>query len=105
VYTSIVKATTLATYEEALRKKFVDRMRSDAQVIPAGNDEDGLSWTLRFTETGMADVAWSELERLELSSVSERAASRKISIPRHVTEGEEEQDVLVLLRIQPPSSP
>lgn len=98
-----IVTTMLATYEEALREKFVDRMRADAKVIPSGSTEGGLTWTLRFSETGTADVAWSELERLGLSSVSERIGSRKITIPRELREkGKKPQDVLALLKIPPP---
>lgn len=100
-----IVTTMLATYEEALREKFVDRMRGDATVVPAGNDEDGLSWNLRFSEASTADVAWTELERLGLIGVSERVGSRKIIVPQQVTDtGKKKQDVLALLKIARPPS-
>ena len=40
----------LATYEEALRDKFLARFRADAVVIPSGTTDTVLTWTLRFTE-------------------------------------------------------
>ena len=80
--------TMLATYEEGLREQFLERMRTDATVLPSGSDEGGLTWTLRFTEATTFDAAWSELARLGLLGQSEaHPAQRKVTIPRRATLG------------------
>jgi hypothetical protein len=45
-----IMTTMYATYEQALRGHFRDQMIEDAEVVPSGNEEAGLTWTLRFTE-------------------------------------------------------
>jgi hypothetical protein len=75
--------TMLATYEEGLREQFLDRMRADATVLPTGSDEDGLTWTLRFSEVSTYDAAWTELARLGLLGEAEgNVAQRKVTVPR-----------------------
>jgi hypothetical protein len=75
--------TMLATYEEGLREQFLDRMRADATVLPTGSDEDGLTWTLRFSEASTYEAAWTELARLGLLGEAEANASqRKVTVPR-----------------------
>ncbi len=77
--------TMLATYEEALRDKFLARFRADAVVIPSGTTDSGLTWTLRFTESTTLDAAWSELTRLGLLAESElNVAQKKVTVPRLV---------------------
>jgi hypothetical protein len=100
-----IMTTMLATYEEALREKFLTRMRADVKVIASGNDDNGLTWTLRFNDSANVDVAWSELERLGLANLSERISSRKIEIPRERSvSGAKKQATLPLLGITPPST-
>ena len=55
-----ILTTMLATYEEALREKFLARMRADAKVIASGTEDAGLTWTLRFSESSTVDAAWAE---------------------------------------------
>ncbi len=95
--------TMLATYEEGLREQFIDRMRADATVLPTGTADDGLTWTLRFTEASTFDAAWSELSRLGLLSVSEASTpQRKVTVPRITTVNGHETDVLAALGIEEP---
>src|ERR671919_2165524 len=96
--------TMLATYEEGLREQFLERMRTDATVLPSGSDEGGLTWTLRFTEASTFDAAWSELLRLGLLGQSEAHPShRKITIPRRATVGGKAADVLAALGVREPT--
>jgi hypothetical protein len=83
-----ILTTMLATYEESLREKFLDRMRADAAVTASGTDDTGLTWTLRFSEPATMDAAWTELRRLGIAGDSETNASRRtITIPRTVRRG------------------
>lgn len=91
--------TMMATYEEALRDEFLARMRSDAKVLKSGSTEDGLTWTIRFSESSTFDSAWTEVQRLGLASEAESNSSqRKITLPRAVGE----VDVLDALAISKP---
>lgn len=93
--------TMLATYEESLRERFLERMRSDAAVVPSGSQDSGLTWTLRFTEPSTFDAAWSELSRLGLLGQCEgNVAQRKIVVPRTVTIDGSISELLELLGIQ-----
>lgn len=78
--------TMLATYEESLRGRFLERMRADVAVLASGTQDTGLTWTLRFTEPSTFDAAWSELARLGVLGQCEgNLAQRKIIVPRTVT--------------------
>jgi hypothetical protein len=80
-----IKTAMLATYEEALHEKFVARMRGDAKVLPSGNDDAGLTWTLRFTESGSLETAWSELLRLGVAADCDHNPPRRtVTVPRTV---------------------
>jgi hypothetical protein len=95
--------TMLATYEEGLREQFIDRMRADATVLGTGTAENGLTWTVRFTEASTFDAAWSELSRLGLLAVSEASTSqRKVVVPRLTTLNGQDTDVLAVLGIEAP---
>jgi hypothetical protein len=104
--------TMLATYEEALRDKFLARFRADVVVIPSGTTDTVLTWTLRFTESTTLDAAWSELTRLGLLAESElNLAQKKIAVPRLVevaphhnggSPATERHDVLDLLGLEKP---
>jgi hypothetical protein len=99
-----IMTTMLATYEEALREKFVERMRSDAAITASGSDDMGLTWTLRFSESGTLDTAWSEITRLRLTGIAEiNAARRSVTIPREAQVDGESEDVLKLLGIPEPA--
>src|SRR4029079_4085160 len=77
--------TMLATYEEALRDKFLARFRADAVVIPSGTTDSGLTWTLRVTESTTLEAAWVDRTRLGLLAESElNVAQKKITVPRLV---------------------
>lgn len=58
-----VITTMRATYEEALRAQFLQRMKEDAVIEPAGSDADGLRWRLTFSESDTFELARSELYR------------------------------------------
>jgi hypothetical protein len=95
--------TMLATYEEGLRAKFLDRMRRDATVLRSGSNETGLTWTLRFTEPSTFDAAWSELARLGLLSQCEpNSSQRKIIVPRNVQMNGKTTEVLDALGLESP---
>ena len=97
--------TMLATYEESLRERFLERMRTDATVVPSGNQDTSLTWTLRFTEPSTFDAAWSELSRLGLLGQCEgNPTQRKIIVPRTVTIDGKPSEVLGLLGIEPQGS-
>lgn len=91
--------TMMATYEEALRDEFLARMGTDAKVLKTGTNEDGLTWTLRFSESSTYDSAWSEVQRLGFATEAESNSSqRKIVIPRKI----DGVDVLDALEIAEP---
>jgi hypothetical protein len=93
----------LATYEEALREKFLERMRIDATVVASGTEEKGLTWTIRFTEPGTLDTAWSETLRLGLAGEAEINTSRKtLVIPRRIERDGKKRDALALFGIKAP---
>lgn len=92
-----------ATYEESLRERFVERMRADVKVTASGSNEAGLTWTLRFSESGMFDAAESELARLGLLNQADSSATgRRITLPRTVQLDENSVDPLPLLEIPSP---
>lgn len=91
--------TMMATYEEALRDEFVARMRADAKVLKTGNEDDGLTWTIRFSESSTFDTAWSEIQRVGLATETESNSSRRaIVVPRKIGD----TDVLETLGIEEP---
>lgn len=99
-----VLRTMRAMYEEALRELFLQRMQLDAVVRPSGNEDEGLTWTLEFTEAALFDLALSEIRRLPIPrDMIQTVVSRsRIEIPRE-TEGEGDAvDVLEALDIEPP---
>ncbi|HLF44432.1 MAG TPA: hypothetical protein VJA46_13045 [Acidimicrobiia bacterium] len=97
-----VLATMRAMYEEALRELFLQRMRDDATVRPSGNVNEGLTWTLEFTESSLFEMALSEIRRLPIPRqlLNTMATRRKIEIPREV----EDLDVLDALGIETPDT-
>jgi hypothetical protein len=100
-----ILTTMLATYEEALREKFLGRMRADAKVIASGTAEAGLTWTVRFSESSTLDAAWGELARLGYATEAEMNSSRRtVVLPRTIGSGREAVDVLEKLGLTAPGS-
>lgn len=98
-----ILTTMLATYEESLREKFLDRMRSDAKVLASGTDETALSWTLRFSESSTFDAAWTELSRLGLVGECDvNTARRTITLPRSLSIEGKATESLGLLGLKQP---
>lgn len=99
-----VLRTMRAMYEEALRELFLQRMRLDAAVRPSGSDDEGLTWTLEFTESALFDLVLSEIRRLPISRhMIQTVVSRsRIEIPRQVDVESGTLDVLEALGIEPP---
>jgi hypothetical protein len=98
--------TMLATYEEGLREQFLDRMRTDATVLATGSDEEGLTWTLRFSEASTYEAAWTELARLGLLGEAEgNVGQRKVTVPRSARIGGRAKpaDVLDALGVPEPA--
>ncbi|MCA1707350.1 MAG: hypothetical protein LC808_30420 [Actinobacteria bacterium] len=90
-----ILTTMLATYEEALREKFLTRMRGDAKVVASGNDDTGLTWTLRFSESSTLDAAWAEVARLGLTGEAEIHTTRRtLTVPRTVSRDSREVNTL-----------
>lgn len=100
-----VLTTMLATYEEALREKFLERMRADAKVIASGTAQAGLTWTIRFSESSTLDAAWGELARLGYSTEAEVNSSRRtIVVPRSIGSGSDAVEVLEKLGLIAPAT-
>ena len=98
-----IVTTMLATYEEALREKFLERMRADAKVIASGTAQAGLTWTVRFSESSTLDAAWGELARLGYATEAEMNSSRRtIVVPRTIGSGSAAVDVLDTLGLAAP---
>lgn len=98
-----VMATMLATYQEGLREKFLARMRSDVRVSASGTKDTSLKWTLRFSEPGILELAWAEIERLGLAADTVRDTGRKtLVVPRSITDNRKRIDPLKLLGIPKP---
>jgi hypothetical protein len=93
-----------AMYEEALRGLFVERMRQDVTVRASGNEDEGLTWTLEFTESSLFELALSEVRRhpIPRERVDTVVTRRRIEIPRVVEIGGDEVEVLDLLQITQP---
>jgi len=100
-----ILTTLRATYEQILRDKFVAAMQADVTVAPSGNDTDGLTWTLRFTEPGPFLTATSEVGRLGLAAVADVSPARRtITIPRRIGEaGGKRRGTLSLLGLPKPA--
>jgi hypothetical protein len=98
-----ILTTMLATYEESLREKFLDRMRADAKVIASGTADTGLTWTVRFSESSTLDAASGELARLGYATEADVNSSRRtIVVPRTIGSGPASVDVLERLGLAAP---
>lgn len=92
-----------ATYETALREQFFDQMKEDADVVPSGTEEAGLTWTVRFTEASSFQFASAEIDRLGLDrEATFTAARRTIVLPRKITRGGKQLDPLKELGLSKP---
>jgi len=93
-----------AVYEETLRGLFLERMRQDATVRAAGNEEDGLTWTMEFTESSLFELALSEVRRRPIprERIDTVVTRRRIEIPRIGQVDGETLQVLALLEIDEP---
>ena len=98
-----ILTTMLATYEEALREKFLARMRDDAKVIASRTEEAGLTWTLRFSESSTLGPAWAEAMRLGLAGDAEvHVPRRTVTVPRTVTRDSKKVKTLEELGLDAP---
>ena len=96
-----ILTTMRATYEEALREQFLNRMNKDAQVRASGSDEQGLTWRLTFSESQTFELARSELLKADLAPFirDENSSRRSIEIDRVTSD---HQSTLAVLGIQEP---
>ncbi len=94
-----------ATYEEALRGQFLDRMRSDVVITETGTVDEGLTWRLLFTETSTYELAWSEAQRLGLDrhGLTQSSPTRHmITVPRSIVREGAHVQTLSLLGLDTP---
>jgi hypothetical protein len=93
-----ILTTMRATYEQALTEQFVAAMRADATVKATGSVNEGLTWTITFTEPGTFDTAVKELTRLGVASVADvTPAKRSIVLPQRLAD---KRDPLALLGLR-----
>jgi hypothetical protein len=98
-----IVTTMLATYEQGLREKFLERMRGDATVTKSGTAQAGLTWTISFSEIGTFNLVCNELERLDLEGESSMNESQnRVVVPRFVSRQGNKLDTLELLGIPKP---
>lgn len=94
-----------ATYEDSLRSLFLDHMRASAAVERSGSKEEGLSWTVRFTEASAYDIARTELQRLGLVIDAQMSPTKKVIVlPRQVAGAQGDVDPLKELGLPSPKA-
>jgi hypothetical protein len=93
-----------ATYEEPLRETFLTRMRQDAQVSASGSDDEGLSYTLIFSEEGTFSTALDELARRGIKREVPNDTTNTIRISRTSKVSGKDSDTLLLVGLSPPGS-
>ena len=98
-----ILTTMTATYEEALREKFLAEMRSNASVMQIGSVDAGLGWRVKFTQQSTYDTACSEVERLGYQKLIDADDSR-LTIEFDQA-GDDGSDILALLGLSPPATP
>lgn len=98
-----ILTTMRASYEEAVRSQFADRMRTDAVVEATGSADSGLTWTLRFSDPTNAEFAWSEIQRLALDRDCDYSG-RTVVLPRELRRGKETVRPLEQLGLEAPST-
>jgi hypothetical protein len=93
-----------ATYEEALREYFLDRMRRGARVASAGTDATGLRWVITFSDGSNFQTAWDEIQRLGFGDDAiPNSRSRAVDIPQSATLDGTTIDTLDALGLARPS--
>jgi hypothetical protein len=98
-----ILTTMVATYEEALEAKFMDRMRGDATIERGGNDDTGLKWVIRFSESATLETARNRLGQLGPGSHGEvNSARNTLTVPRELIIDGRSVDVLGWLGLKEP---
>lgn len=87
-----------AIYADPLRDIFLARMRSDARVALSGTEENGLTYTLVFSEENISETATTEAARLGIPVTIPTDTKFTFVIPR----GSEGEDTLARLMIPGP---
>ena len=101
-----IMATMHATYEEALREQFLERMRRGARIERAGTDERGLRWNITFSDATNFQTAWDEIQRLGLGDeAGANSRARAIDIPVSANVESETIDTLAALGLPSPEPP
>lgn len=98
-----ILATMHATYEEALREHFLDRMRRGARIVSAGTDASGLRWIITFSDGSNFQTAWDEIQRLGFGDDAiPNSRARTVDIPQSTTLGGNAVDTLDALGLSHP---
>jgi hypothetical protein len=100
-----ILTTMSATYEQALHHQFVTEMRGAATVEQIGTLDQGLRWSVRFSQRAAFDTARAELERLGLLKLATfDDAAWTVEFEQSVKTPQDEIDVLARLGLEPPQS-
>lgn len=92
-----------ATYEQALHMQFVTEMREAASVDPAGTQDAGLTWRVRFSQRAAYDTARAELERLGLLKFATfDDDAETVEFRQSVNTQNGDIDILARLGLEPP---
>jgi hypothetical protein len=101
-----IMATMHATYEEALRQHFLERMGRGARVTAAGTDAAGLRWIIMFSDGSNFQTAWDEIQRLGFGDDAiHNSRTRTIDIPQATTVDGKAIDTLKKLGVARPQAP
>ncbi len=101
-----ILANMHATYEEALRGQFLERMRRGARVAGAGTDRTGLRWVITFSDGANFQTAWDEIQRIGFGDDAvPNSRARTIDIPQATTVNGEPLEPLVALGLPRPDVP
>jgi hypothetical protein len=98
-----ILVTMSAIYEQALHAQFVTEMRGAATVAQTGTKDQGLNWTVRFSQRAAYDTARAELERLDLLkfvTFNDDAAS--VEFPQVIKNPRGNINILARLGLDPP---
>ncbi len=100
-----ILANMHATYEEALREQFLERMRRGARVTASGTDATGLRWVIAFSDGSNFQTAWDEVQRIGLGDDAvTNSRTRTIDIPQTTRVNDNDIDPLAELGLPRPSS-
>jgi len=93
-----------ATYEQALHAQFVAEMRSAVAIVePAGTQDEGMRWRIRFDQRAGYDTAHAELERIGLLKFATfDDAALTVEFRQSVETPDGPVDVLARLGLQAP---